>query len=363
MLNRREFAMVGLEASVGGSCAVPTFAEESKGAFRRRGLVLLPEDTSLPNWPERARRAGLTTLALHEFNLMGILSFAVSDAGRAFLDQCRVAKLEIEYELHLMSDLLQRSLFAQQPEWFRMNESGRRSADANCCVHSQAALDHIARNAAVVARLLPSTSDRYYFWGDDGASWCRYPKCKELSDSEQAVVVENRIVKELRKDRPRATLAHLAYHRTLPAPKQVRPDKGLFLEFAPIDRAYGAIDDPSYKGAAGSGVFVPLKDREFRFRPQDYSNGQLLDFLDANLEVFPKETAQVLEYWTDVSVVSRKKPSRKQPFDPAVMKADLIEYRKRGLTQISSFAVWVDADYARRHGEPTFIQDYGDLLR
>jgi Domain of unknown function (DUF4838) len=363
VLNRRKFAMVGLGASVGGSHGLPTFAAEPKGAFRRRGLVLTPEDTSLPNWPERARRAGLTTLALHEFSLMGILSFTISDAGLAFLDQCRAAKLEIEYELHLMSDLLQRSLFAQQPEWFRMNASGQRTADANCCVHLPAALDHIARNAAVIARLLPSTSDRYFFWGDDGASWCRCPKCKELSDSEQAVVVENRILKELRKNRPQATLAHLAYHRTLAAPRQVRPSEGLFLEFAPIDRAYGAIDDPSYKRAVGSGVFVPLKNREFRFRPQDYSNGQLLDFLDANLEVFPKETAQVLDYWTDVSVVSRKKPARKQPFDAAVMQADLIEYRKRGLTQITNFAVWVDAEYAKRHGDPTFIQDYGDLLR
>ena len=363
MLNRREFAMAALGATAGCCCGLAAFGDEPNSAFRRRGLVLVPGDTSLPNWPERARRAGLTTLALHEFTVMGILAFAVSDAGRAFLDQCRAAKLEIEYELHLMSDLLQRSLFAQHPEWFRMDASGQRTADANCCVHAPAALDHIARNAAVIARLLPSTSDRYFFWGDDGASWCRCPKCKELSDSEQAVAVENRILKELRKDRPQATLAHLAYHRTLPAPRQVRPDEGLFLEFAPIDRAYGAINDPSYNGTTDSGVFVPLKNREFRFRPKDHSNGELLDFLDANLEVFPKATAQVLEYWTDVSVVSRKKPARKQPFDAAVMRADLIEYRRRGLSQISSFAVWVDADYAQRHGEPTFIQDYGNLLR
>ena len=362
MLNRREFAMAGLGATVGAVCGTAAFGEESRGAFRRRGLVILPEDTSLPNWPERARRAGLTTLALHEFTLLGILAFAVSDAGRAFFDQCRAAKLEIEYELHLMSDLLQRSLFAQHPEWFRMDVSGQRTADANCCVHSHAALDHIARNAATVARLLPSTSDRYFFWGDDGANWCRCPRCMEQSDSEQALVVENRILNELRKDRPQATLAHLAYHHTLSAPRQVRPDDGVFLEFAPIDRAYGAINDPSYHGAPGSGVFVPLKNRDFRFRPQDHSNGQLLDFLDTNLEVFPKETAQVLEYWTDVSVVSRKKPARKQPFDAAVMRADLIEYRRRCLSQITSFAVWVDSDYVQCHGEPTFIQDYGNLL-
>jgi hypothetical protein len=149
----------------------------------------------------------------------------------------------------------------------------------------------------------------------------------------------------------------------LPAPRQVRPDDGVFLEFAPIDRAYGAINDPSYNGSPGSGVFVPLKNRNFRFRTQDYSNGQLLDFLDANLEVFPKATAQVLEYWTDVSVVSRKKPARQQPFDATVISADLIEYRQRGITQMTSFAVWVDADYAHLHGEPAFIQDYGNLLK
>ena len=57
------------------------------------------------------------------------------------------------------------------------------------------------------------------------------------------------------------------------APKKVKPEKGVFLEYAPIKRRYD----------------IPLEQQ------QDLAEG--LAALDANLKVFPKETAQVLEYW------------------------------------------------------------------
>src|SRR5262245_55610274 len=50
--------------------------------FRTRGAVITPADLSLADWPERAARAGLTALALHDPSWPGnIAEFLETDAG------------------------------------------------------------------------------------------------------------------------------------------------------------------------------------------------------------------------------------------------------------------------------------------
>src|SRR4030095_6746680 len=106
--------------------------------------------------PERAAAAGLTTVSLHHGNdLNEVIRALQSGQGRHFLDRCHAQGLEVEYELHAMHDLLPRNQFDSNKTLFRMNEKGERVGDANCCVHSTAALDTIARNAVSIARVLP----------------------------------------------------------------------------------------------------------------------------------------------------------------------------------------------------------------
>ena len=82
--------------------------------------------------------------------------------------------------------------------------------------------------------------------------------------------------------------------------------------------------------------------------------------LDANLEVFRAETAQVLEYWLDVSRFSQwRRPTVKLPWNREVFGADLDTYGSRGIRHITTFTAWVDADYVKRFGEPNFIGEYG----
>ena len=92
-----------------------------------------------------------------------------------------------------------------------MDENGNRVADFNCCASSSKALDIIAENAIHYAKLLPSTNPRYYYWLDDGAPLCFCPECAHLSGSEQALMIENRIIQGLKTIDPKAQLAHLAY--------------------------------------------------------------------------------------------------------------------------------------------------------
>lgn len=347
-MNRRRFlqcaggALSGL--SVGRSLGASAGVENpSRSRFKTRGVVLVPEDFSLRDWPGRAARAGLTTLALHHQNSpQAMVRFVESDSGRDALEQCRRLGLQVEYELHAMKELLPRELFAKEPGLFRMNDTGDRVGDGNCCVHSPRTLEILAENAVRIGAKLRPTTGRYFLWGDDGAPWCRCLQCRPFSDSEQALIVENHLVQALRRVDGRARLAHLAYHNTLVPPRQVKPHPAVFLEYAPIHRRY----DVPYANQTG----------------RDARDG--LSALDQNLEVFPRDTAQVLEYWLDVSRFSGwKRPAKRLPWARAVFDSDVRAYAARGIRHVTSFAVWVDADYVKNFGQPEFIAGYGEGLR
>ncbi|MBI4601763.1 MAG: DUF4838 domain-containing protein [Planctomycetes bacterium] len=240
-----------------------------------------------------------------------------------------------------MGELLPRELFAKAPELFRSDASGRRVPDANLCASSERALEVASENAVALARVLRPTTGRYFLWGDDGRPWCRCARCAGLSESDQALLLENALLGALRREDPQARLAHLAYANTIEPPGSVRPAEGVFLEYAPLEmrraRELGRLEDPESR--------------------------RWLDLLDANLAVFPRESAQALEYWLDVSMYSGwKKPARRLPFSAEAVASDLETYRSRGVRHVTSFAVYVDREYVDRHGEPAEVAAYGALL-
>ncbi len=316
--------------------------DDDRPFFLTRGVVITPEDLTLGDWPERAAAAGLTTIGLHAPKSPRLLvKYIQSEDGQRFLNTCRRLGLAVEYELHAMQDLLPRELFDQAPELFRMNEQGTRVREWNLCIHSEEAMQTITHNAADLAKTLRPTTGRYFYWGDDGCPWCRCRQCAGLSDSDQALIVAHRILDALRETQADAQVAYLAYDNTLPPPRQIKPKAGVFLEYAPIHRRYD----------------VPFE------RADDAKSRQQFEMLDANLEVFGRANAQALEYWLDVSLFSKwKKPAVKVPFDAQVLAADLGTYGRRGIRHITTFAVYIDAEYLSRHGEPP-LKEYGGQLR
>jgi hypothetical protein len=346
MFTRRRFVQ-GLAGGLvlGGIAPAACFGQAPaspvtrRHAFKTRGVVLVPEDLSLTDWPERAKQAGLTTVALHHGTWpRQVVQLLESDRGQQFLEKCHKLGLNVEYELHAMKELLPRDLFAKDKTLFRMNDKGERVADCNLCVHSPRALDIVAENALNLSKTLRPTTGRYFFWGDDGEPWCCCDKCRDLTDTDQALLLENKLLKALRGQDPNAQLAHLAYANTIQPPRIVQPIPGLFLEYAPIHRRY----DLPYA-------------RQTRAQDKDG-----LPALDANLMVFPPETAQVLEYWLDVSRFSGwKRPGVRLVWSKEVFLSDVETYRSRGIGHVTTFAAWIDADYVKRHGEPTFLAEYG----
>jgi len=137
-------------------------ADEASKRFLTRGVVLYPWDLSLADWPQRAAAAGITTIALHAAQRFDVLlDFLKSDAGLRFLDDCKKHAVHVEYELHAMGMLLSRELYyAPAIDMFRMDETGKRNPDGNCCPSSTQALEIIAGKAVAYGRLFQPTTGR-----------------------------------------------------------------------------------------------------------------------------------------------------------------------------------------------------------
>lgn len=321
--------------------------------LKTRGVVLSTDDLETLDWPLLAHQAKLTTIGTH-ISPEQVAAFIQSERGQKFLTDCRKYNIQVEHELHAMHDLLPRSLFSKNPEMFRMNAEGVRVNDYNCCPHSEQALNIISENAVRYARILTPTTMRFFYWIDDAVPMCYCDRCKGFSDSDQALLIENAMVRALRKEYSGATLAHLAYVNTLKPPVQVKPEPGIFLEFAPIYRQW---DKPITDRAAG--ISAPKQGTGGFF-----SHGETMDLLYANLQVFPAETAQVLEYWLDVSLQSKwKKPARKIDWYPEVCRTDVKAYMKAGINHITSFAVYIDDTYKQTYKDLDFVNQYGKILR
>jgi hypothetical protein len=342
MNTRREF-LHSCATSVVSSLFVSTIGSGMSSELSTRGVVLLPKDLSLTDWPERAKRTGLNTIGIHHQNSpQAVIDWIKTKTGQQFLESCSKLKLNVEYELHAMKELLPRTLFQKHPEWFRMNDKGERTPDANCCVHAKDGINVVCENAIRIAKVLRPTTGRYFYWGDDGQPWCQCSKCKELSASDQALLLENQIIAAVKTTDAQSQLAHLAYAKTMPPPKTIAPETGIFLEFAPIDRRYDLPFEQQRSASCSEGFAA----------------------LEANLEVFPRATAQILEYWLDVSRFSKwKRPAQKLPWNKEVFVADLEMYRKKGIRHITSFAAWIDADYQKRFGDLSFLDEYGTGLQ
>lgn len=314
--------------------------------IEKRGIVVYPSDIislGAKQWVELLDNNHLNLLGIHADTRLETLpklkSFLSSSEGQTLLIECKERNLDIEYELHVLQVLLPRSLFIEHPEYFRMDSNGKRQQDYNMCFTSDAAYVEIDKKIISIAKWLKPTTHRYFLWTDDVQNtFCKCEKCKHYSASEQALLYENRILSTLKKIDPEAQVAHLAYQSTLQAPKNVKPMQGVFLEYAPILRNY---DDP-------------------------LTEKHINDLME-NLQVFPEETAHILEYWLDVSMFSgwQRDNLVKLPWLKEHVMRDVEDYRSLGLTSITSFGAWMNRDYMNQYGMDHIkkvLNDYGIIL-
>lgn len=313
----------------------------------RRGVIIHPEELD-EVWLEEIDRAHINVLGLHPVggelaahSLRAAVSERHTPRFEALLTQAKQQNLTVEYEAHALSYLLPRELFSAHPDWFRMDESGLRRADFNLCPSNGEALSYIQQSAQWLTETLDTGSDRFFWWADDVAGkGCHCPLCRSLTASDQLMLITNAIHQGVRKARPNARTAYLAYMDTLEPPRNVEPEEGIFLEYAPIGRE-------SHR---------PMSDETC---PQNVAQARPLKEL---LAFFGAKNAQVLEYWMDNSLFSGwKKPPKYMPLDEEVMKQDIEFYEKLGFSSITSFACYLGADYRALYGLPP-MEAYGRIL-
>jgi hypothetical protein len=332
-----------------GSAAQADSAQQTP-YFTTRSLTVWASDLADWDWPQKVHAAGLNHIATHH-DPEEIIAFLKTEKGQIFLHDCRQLGLEVEHWLHCYSALLPRDLFEKDPTLFRMSDKGERTPDANLCVSSKRGLEIVCENALKYANLLRPTTNRYFYAADDAKHMCFCPKCRGFSPSDQILYVANHILTALKGVDPKATMAHDAYVFTMPAPTQVKPQPGIFLEWAPITRTHAR----------------PLTDRD----AQNGEHGRLLDGLYENLEVFGKEGVQVFEYWFD-SYRASGWPKTRSPYHPEekwlpapwypdVFHEDLAFFRSLGIRNLTSVTCWTNRRYVARFGEPP-LKEYGREL-
>ena len=301
--------------------------------------LLVHPDEFNRRWIDRCVALGIPTLSMHPvggyrspLTMKDMLDKLETAEYRALVDEAIEKGLTIEYEMHAARYFLPKSEFDVHPEWFRMDAEGNRTPKLNCCATNKEALDYIAARAVEAAKGLYRSSHRYFFWMDDSKEdiRCHCPECEKYSASDQQLLIMNRILEELRKYDPEATIPYLAYYDTLEPPTQVKPMEGIFLEYAPIDRDF----------------HKPLSEANEKNESQYRHLQALLDF-------FGKDTAKALDYWLDNSLFSNwTKPPQPFTADADVILADLAHYKALGFRDISTFACYLGEDYIELHGEP-----------
>jgi len=319
---------------------------EAGNATQLRGIVLYPSDLMSLGanwWVDVMEQSELNLLGIHTDTRLETLpklkSYLESEEGKALWNLCLEKGIDVEFELHVLQDLLPRSLFNDHPEYFRMDKKGVRQQQHNMCFASEEAYKVIEKSITELCEWLKPTTHRYFFWIDDVQnSYCHCEHCVRYSESEQALMYSNQLIQILKKIDPEASIAHLAYNKTLPAPINVKPADGVFLEYAPINRDY----------------------------TQNLPDGHLQSLKD-NLEMFPKETAHVLEYWLDASMFCRwKKDTRVEiPWKKEYGERDVKLYRDLGINSVTTFATWIDRTYVGLYGEEktkSMINEYGSVL-
>jgi len=316
--------------------------------MHHKGLVIYPEDLS-DYWIDRINGSGLNFLGIHPVGgntkgkaVANAIEWVKSSETQRLLNRATEIGIDVEYEIHALSWLLPRELISKQPEWFRMNESGERTADFNCCASNPQVLEYIAERSAKLAKIFKTSTGRYHFWTDDVPhSKCCCSRCMEMTASDEALTVYNAINSGIRSVYSGAGQSYLAYDDMIKGPEHVKPADGVYLEYAPMQR----------------NLTRPMSD------PESEKNRKETSSLKRLLKVFGCENSQVLDYWLDNSWFSDwNRPIRRFRFSPDIVALDSVWYEKLGFETITSFACYLGEEYYNLHGEHLDVLAYSKAL-
>lgn len=301
----------------------------------RKTLLIHPEELT-KKWIDRMAEHRVDTIGLHPtggplaYQSMERLVQQFDDPTFCgLLDYAASKGLTVEYECHASEYLLERDLFKTHPEWFRLDEEGNRNPEQDFCFSNEDAMEYVMDRAVTLYKKLYHSLPNCYFWLGDHVKNknCNCPTCAQYSNSDQQLRFLNRLVKALRTVDPAACVAYLAYHNYITPPTQIKPEDGVFLEYAPIDRNFA--------------------------EPVSAMPQEEIDNITKLMEFFGKKHSRVLEYWYDNSYFSKwKKPPKQFIPNAELIQNDIKFYEGLGFEEITSFACFLGDDYEELYGEP-----------
>lgn len=181
--------------------------------IRSRGIVINVSDCT-DHFAKRLEtlRGKINVLGIHpegglsaHISMEECIRYLDSREWSVFKNRMNKAGIAVEFEMHALSWILRRDMFDKHPDWFRAEENGARNPEFNCCASNAEALEYIKERSAALARIFHPDTDKYYFWIDDVASAsCKCERCRELSASDQALIIYNAIADGLSAVNPRA---------------------------------------------------------------------------------------------------------------------------------------------------------------
>ncbi len=295
--------------------------------FPHRGLFLAAEDCYSPE-------EHLIFLAKLKYN--AVSCHAGEDAPPELY-----RRLGIRHEAggHGLSACLDRKLFKEHPEYFRMFQPedfcGKRTPDSNLCVTNPDARRIVAKTFAEKLRALPEDLYALHAWADDlpGGGWCMCPSCRSFSPADQNMLGMKLLCRGADAAGSGVRVPVIAYHDTLFPGEQTMPEKRMYLLWAPRERCYAhRLDDPSCP--RNRVHWEALKKWTGRFRGMD--------------------DAHTFEYYQDQLLFTGM-----YPFLPETIAGDMDAYEKAGIEshmtlEVSSWDILPDYNglfFARAHWE------------
>ena len=137
--------------------------------------------------------------------------------------------------------------FAEHPEWFGMDEQGKRTRAKERVfeTNNPSALAEFTKNVLAYLRDHPEI-DIFDLWPPDGAKWSEDPAAKALGEpSVRHALVVNQIARAVAKEFPRVTVEFIAYQNYLTPPPGVEFAPNTLVGFCPISQSFTTgIDDP-----------------------------------------------------------------------------------------------------------------------
>ncbi len=215
------------------------------------------------------------------------------------------------YQNFLHAEMEGGQLFARHPEWFGMDEEGRRTAIPRYvfCTSNPAALAYLQNNISAYLDARPEIAI-FDFWPPDSERWCTCSDCGSMgTPTDRHAMLVSSTARYLRRRHPGVRLECLAYLQYTKPLDKATLDSTVLLDFCPIDQSF-----------------------EYQIYDRASANNQRYnDYLRAWLEGFGG----------DVSIYSyfRKYAWRSLPnIIPHYMQRDLAYYREIGAKGISVYA-------------------------